>query len=125
MEIVNLSRVPKEPLVHEIFTGRDVTKQELLSNSREYEMNNVNFGKGVRCKFHSHDTEQILIVTAGTGVVATEKEERVVNTGDVIFIPKGEKHWHGSDGTSEFSHIFIYLSYIVFFNKNFIPPLKT
>ncbi len=108
MEVVSLSNVPKEPFINDLFTGIDVTKQSLLPFSREYEINNVNFGKGVRLKFHSHDAEQILIVTAGTGIVATEQEERAVTLGDVIFIPKGERHWHGSNGDSEFSHIFIY-----------------
>ena len=107
MEIVSLSNVPREPFINDLFTGTDVTKQSLLPFSREYEINNVNFGKGVRLKFHSHDAEQILIVTAGTGFVATEQEERVVTLGDIIFIPKGEKHWHGPKGNSEFSHIFI------------------
>jgi len=108
MEVVSLSNVPKEPFISDLFTGTDVTRQALLPDSREYEINNVNFGKGIRLKFHSHDAEQILIVTAGTGIVATEQEERVVTLGDVIFIPKGEKHWHGSNGDSEFSHIFLY-----------------
>jgi len=108
MQVVNLGNIPKEPLVRDIFMGTDVTKQALLSDSSEYEMSNINFGKGVRCKFHSHDAEQILIVTAGTGTVATELKEIVVKPGGVIFIPKGEKHWHGSDGASEFSHISIY-----------------
>ena len=108
MEVVNLRNVPKEPFVNDLFTGNDVTKQALLPGSTEYEINNVNFGKGVRLKFHSHDAEQILIVTSGTGIVATENEEKVVSVGDIIFIPSGEKHWHGSNGDSEFSHIFIY-----------------
>jgi quercetin dioxygenase-like cupin family protein len=108
MEIVNLGNVPKEPFVNDLFTGTDVTRQDLFPDSREYRINNINFGKGIRNKFHSHEAEQILIVTAGKGVVATEQEERVVTLGDVILIPKGEKHWHGSNGDSEFSHIFIY-----------------
>ena len=108
MKVVNLSNVTKEPFISDLFTGTDVTKQALSPNSNEYAINNVNFGKGIRLKFHSHDAEQILIVTAGKGIVATEQEERVVTPGDVIFIPKGEKHWHGSNGDSEFSHIFIY-----------------
>jgi len=58
-------------------------------------------------KFHAHDHEQILIVTAGRGIVATEQEERVVKTGDVVLIPAGEKHWHGATEDSEFSHIYI------------------
>ena len=54
-----------------------------------------------------NDPLQILIVTAGKGVVATEKEEKAVTVGDIVLIPAGEKHWHGSNGDSEFSHIFV------------------
>jgi quercetin dioxygenase-like cupin family protein len=66
----------------------------------------INFGKGVRNKFHTHDYEQILIVTAGEGIVATDKEEKTVTAGDIVLIPAGENHWHGSGGDSEVSHIF-------------------
>jgi quercetin dioxygenase-like cupin family protein len=27
--------------------------------------------------------------------------------GDIVLIPAGEKHWHGSNGESDFSHIFV------------------
>jgi 4-carboxymuconolactone decarboxylase len=61
----------------------------------------------VRNKFHANDSEQILIVTTGRGIVATEKEEMVVVEGDVVHIPAGEKHWHGATDDSEFSHIYV------------------
>ena len=67
----------------------------------------VNFGKGVRNKFHSHNYEQILIVTEGKGIIATEEEEKVIAAGDVVFIPANEVHWHGAIADSEFSHIYI------------------
>lgn len=67
----------------------------------------MNFGKGVRNKLHTHDSEQILIVTAGKGIVATEKEQKTVAPGDVILFSAGEKHWHGATGGSEFSHIYV------------------
>ena len=67
----------------------------------------VNFGKGVRNKFHTHESDQILIVTAGKGIVATELEQREVTVGDVILFPTGEKHWHGATEDSEFSHVYI------------------
>ena len=70
-------------------------------------MNIVNFGKGVRNKFHSHDHEQVLIVTAGKGIIATEEREVVITPGDVVLIPANEKHWHGATGDSEFSHIYV------------------
>jgi quercetin dioxygenase-like cupin family protein len=84
-----------------------VTRQVLLPESKEYEVNIINFGKGVRNKFHAHNCEQILIITAGKGVVATETEEKIVTVGDIVLIPAGEKHWHGSAGDSDFSHVFV------------------
>ena len=102
-----MSEVSKEPFENPLFTGKDVTKQVLLPASTEFNVNIVNFGKGVRNKFHSHLSEQVLIVTAGKGIVATETEERVVTAGDVILFPAGEKHWHGATEDSEFSHIFV------------------
>ena len=107
MKVVKMDSVSKEVFINPIFTGREVTRQVLLSESKEYVVNIINFGKGVRNKFHAHDYEQILIVTGGKGVVATENEEKVVTVGDIVLIPAGEKHWHGSKGDSEFSHIFV------------------
>ena len=107
MRVVNISNVDKETFDSPLFTGSDVTKQTLLPDSKEYNLNVVNFGKGVRNKFHAHDNEQILIVTSGKGIIATEKEEVTITVGDVVIIPAGEKHWHGATEDSEFAHIFV------------------
>ena len=61
----------------------------------------------VRNKFHAHDVDQVLIVTAGKGIVATEKGEKVVTIGEVVLFPAGEKHWHGATKDSEFSHLVV------------------
>lgn len=106
MKVVKIDAVTREAYVNPLFTSSEVTRQVLLPESKENVVNVVNFGKGVRNKFHTHDREQILIVTAGRGVVATESEERTVTVGDIVLIPAGEKHWHGSVG-EPFSHIFI------------------
>lgn len=107
MKIVKISEVYKESYTRPLFTGSDVTRQVLVPDSKEFNVNIVNFGKGVRNKFHAHDSEQVLIVIAGRGIVATDKEERLVTEGDVIHIPAGEKHWHGATEDSEFSHIYV------------------
>jgi quercetin dioxygenase-like cupin family protein len=107
MKIVKMREVFKEPSLNPLFTGSDVTRQVLVPDSKEFNVNIVNFGKGVRNKFHTHDGEQILIVTDGRGIVATEKEEIVVAPGDVILFPAGEKHWHGATEDSEFSHLYV------------------
>ena len=107
MKIVKMGEVPKEPAPSPLHTGEDVTGQVLLPDSKEYRIIVVNWGKNVRNKFHAHDCEQVLIITAGKGVVATEEEERFVTVGDIILIPAGEKHRHGATEESECAHIYI------------------
>jgi quercetin dioxygenase-like cupin family protein len=108
MRVVNMNAVEKENFAGNLFTGSDVTRQSLLPDSKEYNFYVVNFGKGVRNKFHAHDHEQILIITAGKGIIATETEQKEITVGDVVVIPAGEKHWHGATEDSEFSHIYIH-----------------
>jgi len=108
MKLIRVDQVAKEPWVDEIFTG-PVTLQSIIGRdlSENFLIQQVNFSKGVRNKFHSHSTEQILIVTEGEGIVATDKEEITVRPGDIIYIPAGEKHWHGATKESTFSHIYV------------------
>ncbi len=108
MRVVKISEVEKESFSSALFTGSDVTRQILLPDSKEYNFNVVNFGRGVRNKFHTHDSEQILIVTAGKGIIATETEQQEITPGDIVVIPANEKHWHGATEDSEFSHIYIH-----------------
>ena len=76
MRVVKISEVKKEPFKNPIFTGPDVTGQVLFPDSKEFDVSVVNFGKGVRNKFHAHDSEQVLVVTSGKGMIATETEDR-------------------------------------------------
>jgi quercetin dioxygenase-like cupin family protein len=107
MRVVSIDEVEKESFTSPLFTGSDITRQILLPDSKEYNFNVVNFGRGIRNKFHSHDSEQILIVTAGKGIIATETEQKEITAGDIVIIPAGEKHWHGATEDSEFSHIYV------------------
>ncbi|OPY44185.1 MAG: Cupin domain protein [Methanosaeta sp. PtaU1.Bin028] len=108
MKVIRVDEVAKEAQVDKLFTG-PVTMQPIVGDemSKNFLMKQVNFSKGVRNKFHSHTIEQVLIVTEGKGIIATDKEEVVVRPGDVIFIEAGEKHWHGATKDSTFSHIYV------------------
>jgi quercetin dioxygenase-like cupin family protein len=48
-----------------------------------------------------------LVITAGSGIVATEHDEREVTVGDVVHIKAGERHWHGAKANTTMSHITI------------------
>jgi quercetin dioxygenase-like cupin family protein len=68
----------------------------------------VTFEPGARTAWHTHPLGQILIVTAGRGLVQRlggPVEE--IRPGDVVWIPPGEKHWHGAAPTTAMTHIAI------------------
>ena len=48
-----------------------------------------------------------MVVTLGSGIVATETEQQEINVGDVVHIKAGENHWHGAKADSYMSHITI------------------
>jgi len=108
MKMIKINQVPKTPRESPIFTG-PVTMQPLVdeSLSKRFTITHVNFEQSVRNKLHTHTSDQVLIVTEGKGIVATENEEVTVGPGDVVFIPAGEKHWHGAAQGSTFSHIYV------------------
>jgi len=110
MKVVKMNEVPRESNASPLFTGKDVTHQPLAGESKDFRMAIVNFGKGVRNKFHTHSGDQILIITAGRGTVATETEQKSVTVGDVVLFPAGEKHWHGATPDTELSHITIQIA---------------
>lgn len=68
----------------------------------------VTFEPGARTAWHTHPLGQTLIVTSGCGWVQVEggsKEE--IRPGDVLWLPAGEKHWHGATANSPMTHIAI------------------
>jgi len=68
----------------------------------------VTFEPGARTAWHTHPLGQTLIVTFGLGWVRREGgpiEE--IRPGDVVWIPPGEKHWHGATATTAMTHVAI------------------
>ena len=66
----------------------------------------VTFEPGARTAWHTHPLGQTLIVTFGAGRVqwwGGPVEE--IPPGDVVWIPPGEKHWHGASPTVAMTHI--------------------
>jgi quercetin dioxygenase-like cupin family protein len=67
----------------------------------------VGFPAGSRTVWHTHSVDQLLVVIEGEGIVATEDEERVVRTGDVIAFSAGERHRHGATPDRAMRHLAI------------------
>lgn len=91
-----------------IFLG-EVVRQNLVAEGEAelLRVTAVTFRNGARNKRHRHTTDQVLVVTAGRGIVATEEETLRVQAGDVVLVPAGERHWHGAEPGEDFTHLSI------------------
>ena len=113
MRVLKINDLPEKPMGTATpiagWTGGAVirTRQEIIvdGQSDNFRCNVVSFSKGATTGWHVHDCDQILVVTAGRGIVASETEERDITVGDVVHIKAGERHWHGARADTTMSHI--------------------
>ena len=107
MKVVRTSDIEAQESTSKIFRGK-VSMQPIIGESKdELRVAVINFSPGAVNIFHTHTFDQILYATKGTGIVATESKEVTVTPGTFIFIPAGERHWHGATKDAAFSHIAI------------------
>jgi quercetin dioxygenase-like cupin family protein len=113
MRVVTLNDIPEEDLGEATpipgWTGGSVTRtrQTIIptGESGNYNCSVVNFSLGSTTGWHSHDCDQVLVVTHGSGMVANEAEEIEIGVGDVVHVKAGEKHWHGAKADTTMGHI--------------------
>jgi quercetin dioxygenase-like cupin family protein len=108
---VTMSEVPtiEAEMTGGLMTGTQVYRQPILEpgESSNFNFSIVKFSAGSRNKFHKHSGDQILVITEGTGTVATDDETLTVTEGDVVLIPARENHWHGAPDNTSMAHITI------------------
>jgi quercetin dioxygenase-like cupin family protein len=115
---MKIAELPEQPMgtatAIDGWTGGEVkrTRQEMITDAQSdnFRANVVNFSRGATTGWHVHDSDQILVVTAGKGIAATETEQREIGVGDVVHIKAGERHWHGAKADTTLSHITVTVS---------------
>jgi quercetin dioxygenase-like cupin family protein len=107
MEIKRSGSQPSAKGPDETFTGNVRVDPLFQAHDPARTMGaHVTFEPGARSAWHTHPLGQILIVTAGCGLVqSVGGPAAVIRPGDVIWCPPGEKHWHGATATTAMTHI--------------------
>lgn len=91
------------------FTG-DALGDSILPATDGIIINQVSFSPGSRTHWHEHESGQILLVVSGYGLICSEGESpRTLRPGDWVWIPAGERHWHGAGPDSYLTHTAISL----------------
>jgi quercetin dioxygenase-like cupin family protein len=103
------ARKVKVNMVGGLMTGNQVHRQAILEpgESGNFNFAIVSFDAGSCTHFHTHSGDQLLVITQGSGKVATDSEVLKVTEGDMVLIPAGENHWHGAPDDTSMAHITI------------------
>jgi len=109
IEIKRRGSQPPTEAPAEHFTGRVRIEPLFQENDPSHtSAAYVTFEPGAHSAWHTHPLGQILIVTAGTCWVQRWGDAiEELRPGDAVWIPPGQKHWHGASPTSAMTHIAI------------------
>ena len=109
MDIRRCGSVPSRRGPGDYFTG--TVWQDPIIEAPEparVRSNVVSFDPGARTAWHTHPLGQTLYVVSGCGRAQTWGGPlQEIRAGDVIWIPPGEKHWHGAGPETSMTHISI------------------
>jgi quercetin dioxygenase-like cupin family protein len=107
MKIIPSGSVPTKRAPASYFTGT-VYQDPIIETPSPAHLNatRVTFEPGARTAWHTHPLGQTLYVVAGCGRAQTlGGPVHEIRAGDVVWIPPGEKHWHGAGPTTMMAHI--------------------
>ena len=109
MEIRTAGTAPSRRGPADAFTG--VVWQDPVIEAPEparVRVNRVGFEPGARTAWHTHPLGQTLHVLSGVGRIQVwGGPVHTIRPGDTIWIPPGEKHWHGAAPTTGMVHLAI------------------
>lgn len=97
------------PVAAQYFSGTAWLKMLLTADDiTNCAIGDVRFEATVRNNWHTHPSNQILIVTEGTGYYQEEGSPiKEIRVGDVVNVLPGIKHWHGASPEGKFAHLAI------------------
>ena len=109
MQIKRCGSQPSGAGPAEYFTGRvRIDPLTAAPDPAPFSCASVTFEPGARTAWHTHPLGQALIVTAGCGWAQTEGGPvETIRTGDTVWFPPGERHWHGATAQTGMTHIAI------------------
>ena len=110
MRIFRDQAAPLQPADSASFVGPAFTKLFASDEAgTPVHVYRVEFRDGARTNWHTHPLGQTLHVVTGAGraqVWGGPIQE--IKAGDTVWIPPGEKHWHGAAQTTRMAHVAIH-----------------
>lgn len=105
MQTLDFARLAAKPGDPSYFSG-EVTLKAVPHDLGPVKLFRVEFAPGARTHWHTHSGVQLLFVAEGRcrfqhwGGAVVE-----AGAGEAIYIPAGEKHWHGATPDAPMAHL--------------------
>ena len=109
MKIIKSNSRPTRRASSDYFTGT-VWQDPIIEAAEPARVRalKVAFEPGARTAWHTHPLGQTLYILSGTGLIGLRnKTPQLIKSGDTVWIPPGEEHWHGASATNSMTHIAI------------------
>ena len=106
MQVIDVESLPANAANPNYFSG-DVTLRPMpTAGADPVKLIRVEFGPAARTHWHTHSGVQILFIAEGRCRFQHEGGPvGVAEAGATIYIPAGEKHWHGATPDAPMVHL--------------------
>ena len=109
MQVIKAGSRPTKKASSEYFTG-DVWQDPIIEAEPPSRVRvlKVSFEPGSRTAWHTHPLGQTLYIVSGIGLMGLRKQKpQLIKSGDTVWIPPNEEHWHGATSQNAMVHIAI------------------
>lgn len=126
MNILTPQSLPSEPADPNYFTGAVfLRKMAVGPEVAPNKILRVEFAAGARTNWHTHTGVQILFVAEGRcRFQAWGGPVQEAGTGETVFIPAGEKHWHGAAPGAPMVHVALNMALNMDFETEWLEPVS-
>lgn len=108
MHILAPAAVEAKPGSPDYFTGAVALRNLNTPGAEPVKLIRVDFPAGARTNWHTHTGVQVLVVLAGRCRFRHQGGPLgEAGVGETIYIPAGEKHWHGATPDAPMVHLAI------------------
>jgi quercetin dioxygenase-like cupin family protein len=106
MNLIDPKSLPSNPANPSYFSGAVTLRPMPTTGTEPVTLTRVEFSPEARTNWHTHGGVQILFIVAGRcrfQHAGGPVEE--AGAGETVFIPAGEKHWHGATPDGPMIHV--------------------
>ena len=104
-QILNLADAPITPMKGDRGTQKRLINSDIGAEKVDVHLNCLDPREPGGRYHHHSNADNVYIVKKGEGQLVVDGTTYTIKEDDIIYIPAGEKHWHGAADGHDFAHV--------------------